>query len=72
MNEFIDFILSDIKSRYGTVTAKYWNTDNVKLISKKDGTYTLGVDVRFTDETGLLHHETREVQLDENNIPYIK
>ena len=71
MHELIDFILSDIKSKSGTVSVKYWNTDNVKLICKKDGSYTLGVDVKFTDETGLLHHETREVHLDENNIPYV-
>ena len=72
MHEIIELISSDIETRKGTVSAEYWNTDLVKLISKKDGSYTLGVDVRYTDEKGILHHETQEVKLDENNVPFIE
>lgn len=72
MHEIIEMISSDIETAKGTVSAEYWNTDNVKLISKKDGSYTLGVDVRYHDENGLLHHETHEIKLDEKNVPYFE
>ena len=70
MHEFIDFISGDINSNVGSVSVRYWNTDGVKLISKKDGGYTLGVDVRYHDLGGHLHHETREVKIDKEGIAY--
>ncbi|MBQ8451160.1 MAG: hypothetical protein IJ538_00040 [Clostridia bacterium] len=62
---FRDF--QEIDTGNGIVrTSDRWNTESVKLIRKKDGTYSLGVDV---GSEKLCF--TTEIKLDENDVPYI-
>lgn len=68
---FIDTCERGMKFENNRLTTNFWNTETIMLIQKLDNSYALGVNVRYENPKNAFKIETREIHLDDNNIPYV-
>lgn len=67
----------EIKTNNGTTAYKiksdYWDSSDIFLVKKKDGSYSLAIDVVFDTKIQNrlgTNHGTYELMIDKNNVPY--
>lgn len=54
------------------VTTDHWPIDKISLIQMKDGSYSIGIHIKYKQSDHSLRDETCKILLDENNVPYLE